>query len=250
MSCKYLRKRYQTLVSSLGLHNHLDDEMSEISSQRRCTEFDTDDAQSGKPLNCAVRVKAVAGSVEAAETGPTEDLATAFRMAPVGLLVSRQRVIVSCNQSFSNTFGYSPSELAGRSLECLYPSHSEFEHVGERAHSVMRRSGLYSDERIMRKGSGSLFWCHVSGRSTDINDPFFTAIWAFEDISAVRQITADLTAREREIAQLLVTGKSSKLIARELEISPRTVEAHRVRLMRKYGVTTAGELIGRLIGRH
>ncbi|CAB4048584.1 LuxR C-terminal-related transcriptional regulator [Paraburkholderia phenoliruptrix] len=181
---------------------------------------------------------------------PLGDLAMAFRMAPVGLLVSRQRVIVSCNQVFSDTFGYSPERLAGRSLECLYPSHEEFQHIGERAVAVMRETGFYADERIMRKADGSLFWCHVSGRSINRSNPFAAAIWCFEDISAVRRVASDLTPREREVAQLLVTGRSSKHIARELSISHRTVEAHRARLMRKYGVTTTSELIGRLIGRH
>lgn len=58
------------------------------------------------------------------------------------------------------------------------------------------------------------------------------------------------TQRGREIAQLFVTRKSSKQIAREPGISHRTVNAHRARLMRKYGVGTTGELIDRLIGRH
>ncbi|MEX3949852.1 LuxR C-terminal-related transcriptional regulator [Paraburkholderia sp. EG287B] len=182
--------------------------------------------------------------------GSSADLTLAFHMAPVGLLVSTRRTIVSCNEAFSKTFGYSLGELSGRSLECLYPSHDEFQHIGERAVLAMRKTGFYSDERIMRRVDGSLFWCHVSGRSIDHNDPFASAIWSFEDISAVRRVVTELTQREREVAQLLVTGRSSKQIARDLRISHRTVEAHRARLMRKYGVATVGELIGRLVGGH
>jgi PAS domain S-box-containing protein len=178
-----------------------------------------------------------------------DDLIEAFRMAPVGLLLSKQRVIVSCNEMFGEVFGCTPIELAGRSLECLYPSHDEFRHIGERAWLAMKDTGFYSDERIMRRLDGSPFWCHVSGRSMNRNDPFATAIWAFEDISSVRRVTRDLTRREREVAQLLVTGKSSKQIARDLKISHRTVESHRARLMRKYAAMTTGELIGKLLGR-
>ncbi|MGF6612774.1 PAS domain S-box-containing protein [Paraburkholderia sp. WSM4175] len=180
---------------------------------------------------------------------PPDDLAQAFRMAPVGLLLSRNRVIVSCNYTFGEIFGCAPNELAGRSLEYLYPSQDEFRHIGERAWLVMKETGFYSDERIMQRLDGSPFWCHVSGRSMNRDDPFATAIWAFEDISSARRVTRDLTRREREVAQLLVTGKSSKRIARELQISHRTVEAHRARLMRKYAAMTTGELIGKLLGR-
>ncbi|MDP2826846.1 MAG: LuxR family transcriptional regulator [Sulfuritalea sp.] len=70
----------------------------------------------------------------------------------------------------------------------------------------------------------------------------------FEDISAKRPVAVALTAREREIVQFLVIGESSKQIARRLNISPRTVEAHRARVIGKLGVKSYAELIGRLVG--
>lgn len=178
-----------------------------------------------------------------------KDVELAFYMAPVGLLISRQRVVDKYNQAFCGMFGYAMDGLAGKSLELLYPSRDEFDHVGEKALVVMRDTGYYSDERIMRRVDDSLFWCHVSGRAIDRNDPFAAAVWTFEDLSSVRPVTTDLTTRERQIAQFLVNGKSSKQIAKDLNISHRTVEAHRARLMRKYSVGTTSELIAHLIGR-
>ena len=52
-----------------------------------------------------------------------------------------------------------------------------------------------------------------------------------------------LTARERQVLDLLVRGLSSKCIAHELVISPRTVEVHRANLMRKMGVRNIATLI-------
>ena len=46
---------------------------------------------------------------------------------------------------------------------------------------------------------------------------------------------AALTTREREVMQLMVAGKPSKVIARELAISARTVENHRAAIMKKMG---------------
>jgi PAS domain S-box-containing protein len=179
-----------------------------------------------------------------------DDVLLAFEMAPIGLLVSRSRVIQSYNQAFCNMFRYDPQSLRGTSLEHLYPSVGEFEHIGERALVAMRDHGTYSDERIMRSGRGELFWCHVTGRTLRRDDPFALAVWVFEDLSALRPVTANLTAREREIAQFLVCGMSSKQIAQKLQIGHRTIEAHRARLMRKYDVASTGELIAKLVGGH
>ncbi|MFK4441298.1 PAS domain S-box-containing protein [Caballeronia udeis] len=177
------------------------------------------------------------------------DLTLAFRLAPVGLLVSRQRIINHYNTAFSDMFGYGERELIGQSLEQLYPSHHEFEHIGERASQTMREQGRYSDERIMRHKSGRPFWCHVSGKALNRAAPLVEAVWVFEDLSARWSVTAELTTREREISQLLVMGKSSKEIGRELAISPRTVDAHRARLMNKMNVSSVSQLVARLIGR-
>lgn len=176
------------------------------------------------------------------------DLLLAFDLAPVGLCVSRQRVIQRCNEAYASMFGYTPGELVGRSLSMLYPSTEEFERIGERGLVVMHDSGRYADERIMKHRDGHLFWCHVAGRSLDREDPFGCAVWMFEDISARRPVTTPLTTREREIAQLLVEGKTSKQIARALGISPRTIDAHRARLLRKLKVRTPTELVARLAG--
>ena len=182
------------------------------------------------------------------EIASSSDLELAFDMAPVGFLISRERIICSYNVFLAEMFGYDGDALVGRSLECLYPSRQEFEHIGVRGAAIMHETGCYSDERILRRNDGSLFWCHVSGRSFDRTEPLAGATWVFEDISLRRQVTAEFTARERQISELLVLGKSTKLIARDLAISPRTVEAHRRRLMKKLKAQTASELIAYLIG--
>jgi PAS domain S-box-containing protein len=174
------------------------------------------------------------------------DLTLAFDLAPVGLAVLRNRVIQRCNEAFASMFGWRADELTGRSTAMLYPSVGEFEHIGARGLEVMRDTGLYSDERIMKHRGGRLFWCHVMGRSLDREDPFACGVWAFEDISAKRPVTAALTPREREIAQLLVEGRTTKQIARALGISPRTIDAHRARLMRKLKVSTPAEMVAHL----
>lgn len=52
-----------------------------------------------------------------------------------------------------------------------------------------------------------------------------------------------LTRRERQILFCLANGASNKSVARELQISPRTVEIHRANMMGKLGATHLGEAI-------
>ena len=175
------------------------------------------------------------------------DFHSIFQLAPVGMCVTEHRIICATNQVLSDMFFYPDQALVGQSLAVLYPSTDEFERTGNRIIPIMNAKGFYSDERIMRRANQELFWCHVSGRGLHRDDPHAAGIWTFEDVSAKRSVSATLTPREREIAALLVEGKTSKLIARQIDLSPRTVEMHRARLMKKFTAATSGELVHKLL---
>lgn len=61
-------------------------------------------------------------------------------------------------------------------------------------------------------------------------------------VAAGRRV-ADLSPREREVLDWLTRGCSNKVIARELTISPRTVEIHRANMMTKLGARHSAEAI-------
>jgi FixJ family two-component response regulator len=54
---------------------------------------------------------------------------------------------------------------------------------------------------------------------------------------------AQLTPREAEVLQLMLTGKASKVIANALGVSHRTVDIHRGRVMEKMRAKTLAELV-------
>jgi PAS domain S-box-containing protein len=181
--------------------------------------------------------------------GSPLDYRTAFEHAPIGLVLSRQRLMVDCNQMALAMFRTHRDAMVGRSFEILYPSADEFERTGQRIAAQLDKDGRYADDRVMKRMDGELFWCHVSGRALDPLDPHAAGIWAFEDLSSRRVLKLEFTGREREIAALLVEGLTSKLIGKRLGISPRTVDVYRARLMRKTGAATTPELVNKLLSR-
>jgi len=59
-------------------------------------------------------------------------------------------------------------------------------------------------------------------------------------------LESGLTPRERDVMSLIATGKPNKIIAAELGVSQRTIEAHRARVFRKLRVRNAVELTHRI----
>jgi PAS domain S-box-containing protein len=179
------------------------------------------------------------------------DYRLAFELAPIGLVLSSNRVIVDCNRHLCEMFGTNRERLVGQSFQMLYPSADEFERIGARIAPIMNRQGTYADDRIMKRVDGRFkgeaFWCHVTGRALKPQTPHEAGIWSFEDLSSRRPVKAELTAREREVAAHLLHGLTSKEIGKALAISHRTVEIYRARLMRKYKASTTADLVHKLM---
>jgi two-component system, LuxR family, response regulator FixJ len=63
------------------------------------------------------------------------------------------------------------------------------------------------------------------------------------EIRAIAARLATLTGRERAVMQRIIEGKPNKLIAADLDISVKTVEYHRAKLMEKTGASSIAELV-------
>lgn len=60
---------------------------------------------------------------------------------------------------------------------------------------------------------------------------------------AIQRNIARLTPRQREVFDQLIIGHATKVVARALECSPRTVEIHRARVMEKMESTSVAHLV-------
>ncbi|QIZ82469.1 LuxR C-terminal-related transcriptional regulator [Thalassovita gelatinovora] len=170
-----------------------------------------------------------------------------FEYAPVGLCMLENRIIRGCNRHFAEIFQGQADSFDNAPLSEFYASPEDYETIGARGLAAMRGTGRYSDERIMKRRSGQLFWCRVRGQSLTPDDPFQRGIWSFSDLSDERPIVA-LTQREREVAMLTCRGMTSKEIGLELKLSYRTVEVYRARLLEKFQARKLAELVAKLSG--
>lgn len=64
-----------------------------------------------------------------------------------------------------------------------------------------------------------------------------------QETAEAHALLAKLTAREREILDMVARGWATKEIARALDVSPRTVETHRANLAEKLGTTSVAEMV-------
>lgn len=171
----------------------------------------------------------------------------AFDHAPVGLAVLENRIIRHCNLQFAAIFGDTPAVYENAPLAQYYPSIEDYRRIGERGLRAMRDTGCYTDERIMKRRDGALFWCRVRGQSLTPDNPFRHGIWSFADLSDERPMV-ELTQREREVAIFTCRGMTSKEIGLELGLSYRTIEVYRARLLTKFKARKLAELVAKLSG--
>lgn len=163
---------------------------------------------------------------------------------PVPLAFATHRIIRDCNSEFAALFGYERAALINQSFARLYPGLEDFVRTGNMWRDNLSGGAVYYDERIMAEKTGRRFWCRVRGRSHDVADPFAAAVYCFEPIARpATTATAVLTGRQRQILTLVSQGKTNAAIAAELGLSPRTIEAHRLRLTRALGLRNSAELL-------
>jgi DNA-binding NarL/FixJ family response regulator len=67
--------------------------------------------------------------------------------------------------------------------------------------------------------------------------------------SAMHDPYEKLTTRERQVLQLIAEGKTNKMVAQELGLSVKTIDTHRMRLMRKLNIHDQTTLVKFAVGR-
>lgn len=138
------------------------------------------------------------------------ELQIIFDNAFVGVCYTRNRVVLRCNRRFEEMFAYAEGDLNGQGVKQLYPCVEDYERRGRVGYQHLKTHDSYSDERLMRRRDGSLFWCQVMGRSLDRANPEQDSIWIFQDITE-RKATAEALQRANEHLESRVKERTADL---------------------------------------
>ena len=135
--------------------------------------------------------------------------------ALVGILVTHQRIIVSCNSRLESLFGYESGALTGKPARVLFDSDSTYDSVGLESRMLFSRGESYSRELTLRRKDGRSFPAALTGRANDVNEPDGTRTWIIADVTE-RRLAEEEVARYRQHLEALVTERTSELVkARE-----------------------------------
>ncbi|ETD72206.1 LuxR family transcriptional regulator [Pelistega indica] len=168
-----------------------------------------------------------------------------FKYSPSAQLITSNRFIIEYNLAFAELFGYDLNELKGQSILRLYPTNLDFQKKGEVWGKALQKNPVYQDERFMLHKDQTVFWVNFTGRTLNQENPFELVSWTVTKISHNK--AKILTKREQEIASYMANGLTSKKIANELGLSPRTVEIHRSKVMKKLDAKNIQELVSKFI---
>ncbi|HWT55114.1 MAG TPA: EAL domain-containing protein [Rhodocyclaceae bacterium] len=121
--------------------------------------------------------------------------------ATVGILFTRNRILVRCNALCAEMFRYPLAEFIGLPGRAIYPTEEVYEALAEKIGPTLARGQSYRGELEMRRKDGTLFWCKISAKAVDPHSPNEGTIWIMEDVSdermvqdALRQSTAELVS--------------------------------------------------------
>jgi len=132
------------------------------------------------------------------------DLRAILENATIGILFTRNRMLVRGNPVFAQMFGYDEQAFVGLPGRALYPSDAAYEMIGNEAGPVLAAGQPFSTETQMLRSDGSLFWCRLSAKAVDPHRPQDGTIWITEDITEERAVREALQDAHDELERRVI----------------------------------------------
>jgi len=142
-------------------------------------------------------------------------LRTTFTAAPVGIALSKGRVIQNLNNKMSEISGYTSEELIGHSTQILYLDTAEFERVSRDLYTNLRQNGFNCIEAMWRRKDGKVVNVLLNASMLDINDPNAGEIVTVLDITERKRVEMALQQSEAVLSSTFAAAPVGILLIKE-----------------------------------
>jgi len=191
-------------------------------------------------------------SLNAISTKALENLHCAVLITSVSKDKTTDNPVVYANPAFQALTGYTASELLGRDCRFLQNDDRDQKELAKIKHGLLNKTPARAVLRNYRK-DGSMFYNElfispIRNKAGEVTH-FVSCQNAVDSPDAANlcveatRLIENLSPRERQVFYKVVQGYSSKEIAEMLELSPRTVEKHRLRMHKKMTTNNLSLLI-------
>ncbi len=105
----------------------------------------------------------------------------------VGIIFVKNRKVLWANPAHCKLFGYEVAETHQMETAEHYADKESYIFVGEKGYSTIASGGIFSEDFMMKKKDGALFWCNLVGHAINPENMEEGSIWSFLDISERKQ---------------------------------------------------------------
>ena len=122
----------------------------------------------------------------------SEEQTAILESATLGIAFAKDRVIIRANSRLDELFGFARGEQIGKPTRIWYPDDESHAAGGGEVLESLNRGETNHREQQLRRKTGELFWCHLSGRAVEPGDPSRGTVWILEDVTLRRQAEEEI----------------------------------------------------------